>query len=158
MFPSYLNITPSDKFPQFVILDSSFYDTEKVWYETKNGKVLQDYSSEEVVEVYAIPDNVVEIALCPKHDKRQKMALALDTLISGIRMHYSWEFSFCIELFNIIEQHWPGSVVLSTSKLKKSAIQALYAYLSALAHFALHKNHPIKNYELKYDAFRGYQS
>lgn len=79
--------------------------------------------------------------------KRQKMALALDTLIAGVRMHYPWEAELVQNLFYAINKHWPKAVWGIDQKIGIKAIQTTYAYMHVLAHIALHKDFPLQGYE-----------
>lgn len=136
--------------PYQVMLDNSavnyFYNEGVDWQKTKLGKLLIEYTENNIIEVYAIPDNVIEIALCPDLRKRQIMALALDTLIDGKRMHYSWESDFTLNFLLKIKMHWPAAIK-DESRFKLSSIRFVYGYLSLLAHLALHEKYYIDSYE-----------
>ncbi len=134
-----------------ILLDSSvinhFCSPDLDWDKTKYGSVLLEYSKE-IIEVYAIPENVMEIALHPEHGKRRVMAAALDNVISGTRMHYSWEVAVTLNLFEMMRQHWPQAISdIAIERLKKSAARTLYGYMSLLAHLALYEDYPMETFE-----------
>jgi hypothetical protein len=115
------------------------------WSKSRLGHCLQQLVAQDKIEVYAIPTNVVEIALCTDFAKRKRLAVALNELISGIRMHQSWEFDFLNNFFKIVDSHWPGSFKseIHYGNFNKDTSKIFLCLLAQLAHF---ENYPIGSF------------
>ncbi len=58
----------------------------------------------QVAEVFAIPTNVIEVALCPESNKRHFMAKRLNDLIDGKRVLPSFEFAVLSDFCRIAHE------------------------------------------------------
>lgn len=68
------------------------------------------------IEVFAIPTNILEIALCSDHIKRNALANVLNNLIKGKNILLSWDSYLVLFLFERINDEIPG-VLLNKSAL-----------------------------------------
>ncbi len=106
-----------------IILDNCFIN--RLIGSDNNTNDVFSYLIEKVktsqIEVYAIPTNIIEIALCSDHDKRNALANVLNKLIKGKNILLSWDSYLVLFLFEEINKQITGvlkdkSVLLHESK------------------------------------------
>lgn len=93
------------------------------------------------IEPYALPVNIIEIALCKDLTKRNAMAKILNELIDGIRIAYTVEQQTAWDFSRLINLHWPNSSS-APSDVAKLGINNLI-FLGLLGQMAAIENYQI---------------
>jgi len=85
-----------------------------------NYNYLMVLKNERKIEVYAVPTNIIEIALCPDFEKRHALAKHFNSLIEGTKCLHFWDAYFVLFLFEAIEEQMPGTLIDKASLLSFS--------------------------------------
>jgi len=76
------------------------------WKKSNLGQTILEFQNAGIIEVWASPQNVVELALCSDLSLRQTIAMCLEELTQGRRMYPSWEFIALKDYLTSIAAHW----------------------------------------------------
>lgn len=133
-----------------IVLDTNiinkFFSPEKKWEDTEIGKFLLE--ERDYLEVFATPDNIIEIASCMEIEKRNTMANALASLTECSRITASWEIIFAQDLFSFMNKHWPGSIKESCNEyVDRLSLQSSLIFSGLLARLSLFKDYRIPEYD-----------
>lgn len=108
--------------------------------------LLEAGTKRELLEVFAIPTNVIEIALCPQAEKRHFMAKRLNELISGIRMSPSFEYATTWRFCQIVSKQFEGALN-SREPLELLSRNNVVPFIGLLGQMAALREYPLGNFE-----------
>ncbi|UTY26145.1 hypothetical protein [Treponema denticola] len=102
-----------------IILDNCFVNRliDENYQPTNALNYLVDKKEKGEIEIFAIPTNIIEIALCSDHKKRQALANTLNNLINGENIELSWAAHLVRILFGEIDNQIPGFFINKNSLL-----------------------------------------
>ncbi len=131
-----------------IILDNCFIN--KLIDTNNKTNVNYNFLSEKIgkseIEVYAIPTNILEIALCPDLKKRNALAKALNELIKGRNIFLPWEAYQVLFLFQTINEEIPG-ILINESALTYQSKNYSKLLLGLLGQLCFFKDYEFEAYQ-----------
>lgn len=122
-----------------IIMDNCFINRliDSEYNKTPEYSYLFDKMKSKEIEIFAIPTNIIEIALCSDHKKRQALANILNTLIDGNKIELSWDAHLVRILFEMINDEIPGTLFDRQAMLyeSKNYSRLLLGFLGQLCCF-----------------------
>lgn len=71
-------------------------------------KYFENLSLNNIIEIYAIPTNIIEISLCTDIEKRHNLSKVFLKLINGKRLEFSWDVQLIDLIFTLLNDEIPG--------------------------------------------------
>ncbi|MGJ4734894.1 hypothetical protein [Leptospira levettii] len=93
-----------------ILLDNNVVNhlINEKYEETDLYLFFADLLQNNIIEIYAIPTNIIEISLCSDIEKRHSLAKVFLKLISGKRLEFSWDVQLIDLIFTLLNEEIPG--------------------------------------------------